>query len=145
MSLGGGVEVGQQRSAGHPGAASGQVDVDLVHRTQVDDDAVVDHRGPRHAVRSSAHRHLESSLNGEPHRLLHVCLVETPGDGQWSTIDAGVPDAPALVIPGIRGGDDVTLHPAAQLDDRVLGRLGHRGLLRRKVRPLIHRQPTFSR
>ena len=119
------------------------VDPDAAHRREVDDESVVAHGQPGHAVPAAAHRREQLVLTGEPDRGDHVGGVRAPGDQPRPSLDHAVPDRPRFVVrrgrPAGAGRrpsrlrevvDDGLIQGAGASQARIIasGLLGHRGI-----------------
>ena len=125
VRLGRRIEVAEQGTAAHLGPPRHGIHGHLVHRAEVDHQAVVHDGRARHAVRPAAHGHLEAVGSGEPDGCLHVRLVGTSRDGERAAVDGRVPDAATLVVRRVVGADDLATQSAAKLVDRGARGLGH--------------------
>ena len=103
--LGGGVHVAEQRATTHLDSAGVGIDLDVVDAAQVDHDRVVHDARTGHAVSAAADRDGMAVLGGEPDHRSYVGLVGAPGDQERAAVDAGVPDAPAVVVRRICSAD----------------------------------------
>ena len=81
---------------------SGQVDVNPLHRRQIDHQAVVDHRPAGHVVPAAANRCFEAGRPRQPHSVDHICDAVAHGDGSRAFVDQAVVDLSAIFVPVVR-------------------------------------------
>ena len=96
--LGRDVELAEQRSAAGASEPPRRVDADVVHPTEVDDEAAVGRRVPDRAVTAAADGDLEVALAAEPDGSDDVVDVRGSDDDGRSSIEHRVPDAPGIVV-----------------------------------------------
>ena len=85
------VDVAPQRTALHQRRAADRVDPDGPHRREVDDDAVVTHRGTGHVVAPASYGDLEVVVPGETHGRGHVGGPAASSDQPGAPVDGAVP------------------------------------------------------
>ena len=90
--------VAEQRAAADARAAGLRVDLDAVHRRQVDGHPAVRHRVALHAVPAAAHGDLHSLVAGAQQRLGDLRVRAGPGDGRRAVVDRAVPEGARRVV-----------------------------------------------
>jgi hypothetical protein len=83
------------------------IDVDALHRRQVDHQSFVGDGLSGDVVAASAYGDLQSLLAAEVDRVDHVCGAKAAGDQGGSLVDEAVVDAPRLVVVGGAGTEDL--------------------------------------
>ena len=106
------VDIAPQGATLHPGGATGPVDPHGPHPGEVDDDAVVAHRGARHVMSPAPYGDVEVVVTGEAHGRGRVSGPTAPGD------DPGAPVVPfhssgRVVLGG--QGDQLALDPSISI------------------------------
>jgi hypothetical protein len=126
VPLGGLVEDTPGDSTSRPGPASADVDLDGLHRREVDDEAVVAGRVSGDVVGAAADSNAKPYVGSEVQGSCHVRGTRAPRDHGRSTVDHAVPDPACEVVIMMPGHDhltgDLTGEPAS--DDGRHG--GHR-------------------
>jgi hypothetical protein len=126
VPLGGLVEDTPGDSASRPGPASPDVDLDGLHRRQVDDEAVVAGRVAGDVVGAAADSNAKPGVGSELQGSGHVRGAGAPRDHGRSTVDHAVPDPACEVVLRMPGHDhltgDLTGEPAG-VDGRHGGHL----------------------
>ena len=112
------VDVAQQSAAAHGDGSPLRVDLDRVHRAEVDDEAVVAGGLPRDAVPSAAHGDDETALAAKARPGHDVVLAGTAQDRRRAAIDHRVPADPRLVVAGVGGPDHRRARAEAARDPR---------------------------
>src|SRR5829696_6713470 len=119
VPLGGLVEDTPGDSTARPGPASPDVDLDGLHRREVDDEAVVAGRVAGDVVGAAADSNAKPGVGSEFQGGGHVRGARAPRDHGWSTVDHAVPDPACDVILMMPGHDhltgDLTGEPAGVL------------------------------
>src|SRR5439155_329378 len=97
---------------GHPGLGTGRplrrVDVDALHKGEVDHQPPVGYGFAGDVVAAAADRDLESLPPAEVDRVHDIRRVETSRDDRWTLVDQAVVDSPGLVVAGIARSQDLT-------------------------------------
>ena len=135
------IEVGPDRAAAHTGDPAGGVDLDVAHRPQVEDDAVVAQRQAGDGVAAGAHGDREVVLAGEGEGGDDVLDGERLHDVARTALDHRVEQRAAVVVGRAAGLVDAAVEAEAQLvGARGDGDVGHgrntRGARRPRLRPL---------
>jgi hypothetical protein len=110
VPLGGLVEDTPGDSTSRPGPASADVDLDGLHRRQVDDEAVVAGRVSGDVVGAAADSNPKPYLGSEVQGSCHVRGARAPRDQSRSTVDHAVPDPACEVVIMMPGHDHLTGH-----------------------------------
>jgi hypothetical protein len=121
VRLRGGVELAPGQAGAEATGATLDVDLHPLHRTHVDDDAVVAARVAGARVPAPADGDHEVLLAGMVQRELDVLGARASRDQQRSPVDRAVEQAARLVVAGIAGPDELA---AERLRQRRKG--GHR-------------------
>jgi hypothetical protein len=95
----------QARSGAH--GAPGGVDLDPLHRRDVDHDAAVADREPDHAVTAAAHRQRQLALARVPDRRRDVGRRSAAGDDLGAAIDHRVEHSAGVLVARVAGHDRV--------------------------------------
>ena len=102
--LGRGVELAEQDPRLSPHGAVVGIDVDVLHRRHVDDDAAITDREPGDAVAAGSHRHGQTAVPSELDRGDDVLGVAALGDERRAPmVEHGVVDLAGLVVVGVAG------------------------------------------
>src|SRR6478736_2043138 len=128
-----GVDLAELRAAAdthHPGAG---VDLDGVHRREVDDEPVVDAPEPSAVVAAAADRDAEAPLAREGDGGCDVLLVDAVRDPRGMLVDHRVVEGAGLVVPRVVAGDRAPLDRRSETVDCSRG---HMRLLASKCRDL---------
>jgi hypothetical protein len=99
----------------HPGGARGGIDVDPVHRGQVDHQPAVDGAEPRAVVSAAADGDRQPGSPADVERGLRIGNGCAAGDERRASVDHGVVDRPDLVVGRVVRRDDRPAHPVPQL------------------------------
>ena len=94
----------------------GRVDSHRPHRRQIDHDATLARREPRHAVSAAAHGEKQAMLGGEAHRGGNVVGRLAPHDHPGAASDTAVPDSGRVEVVRIGLGNHPALHLRGKLD-----------------------------
>ena len=106
------IEFAPQNSAAGASAMTVPVDLDALHRGEIDDQAVVTGGVARNVVRPSPNSYGDSVLDRESNRRKHVVRVDTADDPEGSLVDHPVPDSPRRFIVGVLSQDDLASNAA---------------------------------
>ena len=91
------------------------VDPDVFHPRQVDHEAFIAHRVPRHVVSTASDCQYESMVPCEGDRLDHIVRVLATHYHRGSAVDHRVPDSPCLVVVRVFRSDEFPMQPACEL------------------------------
>jgi hypothetical protein len=97
------IELLPQHAALRASGPRARVYVDALHRRQVDHHSVVDSGPPADVVAAAPDGDLEAEAPGQPHRVGHVGSPLATHDEGRALVDQPVMNAPGLVVPGVRG------------------------------------------
>ncbi len=92
------IEIGKRRAAFHARRPVGRIDVDGIHRRQIDYEAIVAHRRARDVVSAAADRHLQVVLAGEVHGGDDVGDAGATHDQGRAPVDHGIPERARFVV-----------------------------------------------
>ena len=79
------------------------INVNALHRRQIDHQAVIHCCPARHIVAAAAHGYFEPEVATEFHCVHHIGRAGTAGDHGGMLVDQSIVDAPGLIITGIPG------------------------------------------
>ena len=79
------------------------IDVNALHRRQVDHHPAIDGRASGHVVAAAANRHLEAKLAREIDGIDHVGHAAASGDQRRPLVDQSVVDLPRVLVAHVRG------------------------------------------
>src|SRR4029450_1972328 len=102
------VELFPEHTALRPHRAFAHVHVNPLHRRQVDHETALDGRPAGNVVTSPAHGHAETQRASQPHRVGDVGHPVTARDGARKPVAQPVVHAPAVVVPGVAGLEQLT-------------------------------------
>jgi hypothetical protein len=111
------VELLPQQSGLRPGRARCRIDLDALHRRQIDHEPAIAHRRSRNVVAAAPHRCQYLVRDGETDRLEHVGSARAVHDQGGPLVDHRVPDLPGRVVADIGGCQDGAAHARAQASD----------------------------
>ena len=96
------VELAPGDAALRPHRSALGIDVDALHRRQVDHHPAIDGRAPRHVVAAAANRNLEAEPAGEIDGIHHVGHAAASGDQCRPFVDQSVVDLPRVLVAHVR-------------------------------------------
>jgi hypothetical protein len=102
----------------HPRGATDGVDVDVRHRSEVDDDAAIRRAVADDAVTTAANGELVPAVARRRDHALNVGDIRDPDDRGRPFVDATVEDGARLVVPRIPGRDEASVEPVVERGDR---------------------------
>ena len=123
--VGGGVDLAPGAAAADADGAGLRVDLDRLHRREVDHDPVVDGAEAAAVVAAAADRQRQVVLGGEADRPGDVVGVRAAGDQRRAAVDHRVVDGARLGVGRVVGTDQLAAE-TAQLLARGLGGCGRR-------------------
>src|SRR6266511_4917297 len=110
------------RDAGlRPGGAAVGVDLDRVHRGEVEDDPALGRAVPRAAVAAAAHRELGARLPCQGNDAGDIGCVGDADDRCRPAVEAGEENATRLVVCGVVRADHLAVQAGAEVGDREIG------------------------
>ena len=109
------VQLAPEHATLRPHRARARVDVDALHRRQVDHQRAVDHRAPGDVVAAAAHTDVQTLRAREPDRVRDVRRVLAARDQRRPPVDQPVVDAPRVVVAFISRLQDIAGKHAPQL------------------------------
>jgi hypothetical protein len=112
------IQLTQQRTAVHSGHASFRVHTRPTHPGKIDDNTTVTGRKASDAVTAGADCNDQVMLPREPDRRDDVLGIGAAGDECRMAIDDAIPDHARIVVPRVRGFDDLTMKRIAERADR---------------------------
>src|SRR5919204_1703536 len=95
------IHVAERGAALHAHSPRLSVDMDAVHRREIDHEAAVVHGIARDVVASTFDRHEQVVLTCEVHCVDDICGAAAPSDQRRSPVDQPVPDPPRFLVPEV--------------------------------------------
>ncbi len=109
------IELSEEHAGLSPRGAGLRIDVDALHRSQIDDDAAVADRVAGEAVTAAFDGEGEIGPPRERHGRAHIGGAGAPSDQGGTPVDGAVPDRPALVVGGVARPHEVPGEGGLQL------------------------------
>ena len=119
------IELAEERSPARPRNARRGVDADIVHATEVDDDAAVGRGIAKPAMTASADSDFELPIAAEPNRRGDVVDAGRPNHDGRSTVDRRVPDPAGIVVCRVVGRNDLAGKRVAKFVELGASRCDH--------------------
>jgi hypothetical protein len=125
-----------------PSSPALHVDIERLHRREIQDDASVRAAVSGAAVAAASDRQLTAGLGGEPHDAGDLLGVDRPDDGRRTLVEVPGEQLPRGVVAGVARPDHLAGEVVAERGDRNGFRGCHRFLLRSTH---LHDEPAIRR
>ena len=120
VQLGFAVEFGPGDAALNAGDAGDRINVDTLHRGEVNHQSAINRRSPRYIVAPAANRDVHCERSCECDGVDDIGDASALGDQCWPFIDQPIVDFARTVIGDIRRGEKLARKVAGNLSDGLL-------------------------